>query len=211
MIVKAHCYPATAEKMKIGLFGGSFNPPHEGHAFIAKQALKFAGLDRVWMLATPGNPLKNNNQLLSYEERKSRINHFISNRNIIVSDIEFHLNHRYSVETLAHLVKRFPKVQFYWIIGADNLANFHHWHEWQKICQYMPLIIFDRPNYSYKALKSIAATRNIKDIHYNPERLNLKSASIQHHKVKSGIYLFSKRYDISSTKLRGKENLSLIK
>ena len=143
--------PPHAPGMKIGLFGGSFNPPHRGHRLVAQTALRRAGLDALWVLVTPGNPLKDPAQLPPFAERFAAAQKFFRNPRIRVTDFETSLRVRYSWQTVAWLRRRAPGVRWVWIMGADNLAGFHRWQRWRDIARSLPVLVVDRPGSTHGA------------------------------------------------------------
>ena len=143
--------------MRIGLLGGSFNPPHEAHLEISLTALKRLGLDRVWWLVTPGNPLKDPSKLASLESRVEAARKMAWQPRIEVTG--FAGGSAYTIDLLAELKRRFPGVNFVWLMGADNLADFHRWQAWQQIFESMPIAVLDRPGFRHKARASKAAQR----------------------------------------------------
>ncbi len=149
--------PLVAAGQRIGLMGGSFNPPHAGHRAIALVALKKLGLDQVWWLVTPGNPLKGGSDLAPLAERMAQARATADDRRIVVTAFETDLPSAYTVVTLAHLRLRHGDVGFVWIMGADCLAQFHRWQQWREIFQSMPIAVVDRPGWRLKALASPAA------------------------------------------------------
>ena len=139
----------------VGLYGGSFNPAHGGHVHVASQALKRLKLDSVWLIVSPGNPLKDKSDMAKRKKRKKSLKALVRNQpKMLVSDIEKKLGTRNTFDTLTLLTKAMPKTRFIWIMGADNLATFHHWYQWQSITNIVPIAIFDRPGYSIKGLNS---------------------------------------------------------
>lgn len=149
--------PAISNR-RIGLLGGSFNPAHEGHVHISRYALDRLGLDEVWWLVSPQNPLKDPASLADYEMRlESARREAQSVRGIRVMDIERRLRTRYTYQTVAALQERFPRVQFVWMMGADNLAQFHRWRRWRQILRMVPVAVFDRAPHSHRALRSPTA------------------------------------------------------
>ena len=143
---------------KIGLLGGSFDPPHKGHLFISLEAKKMLKLDEVWWLVTPKNPLKIS-EPASYEERVYNCKKITRNFPIKVQEIERNINADYSYKTINYILKHYNNIKFFWLMGADNLINFHKWEKWQKIFNNMSIVIFRRHGYNNKALKSIASQR----------------------------------------------------
>ena len=150
--------PLHLPGMKIGLFGGSFNPPHEAHRAVSLIGLKRIGLHRIWWLVTPGNPLKDTRQLPPLGQRVMAARQLVRHSRIDVTGIEALSGTRYSYETAAWLLRRCPGVHFVWIMGADNLASFHLWRDWQGLAGLVPLAIVDRDD-TQRALASPAAQR----------------------------------------------------
>lgn len=136
--------PAHAPGMRIGLFGGTFDPPHAAHRAASLLAMKRLGLDRVWWLVTPGNPLKDTRGLAPLATRVAAARTLAHHPRIDVSDLESRLGLRYTYETIRYLVRRCPRVHFVWIMGADNLRSFHRWQRWRGIAQLVPIVIVDR-------------------------------------------------------------------
>lgn len=136
--------PPHAPGMKIGLFGGSFNPPHLTHRAASLLALKRLGLDRVWWLVSPGNPLKDTRALPPLAERIGAARKLASDPRIDVTGLEASIGTRYTFDTLRWLRHRLPKVHFVWVMGADNLANFHRWENWRGIAELVPIAVIDR-------------------------------------------------------------------
>ncbi len=150
--------PPAAPGQRIGLIGGSFNPPHEGHLMVTQTALKRLHLDRMWWLVSPGNPLKSNDALPDLSERISACRTLTQDyRRIDVSGLEQDLGSVYTAHTLAFLTRRFPLVHFVWVMGADNLAGFHLWRQWRDIAMTVPIAVIDRPGWHLAALSSPVA------------------------------------------------------
>jgi nicotinate-nucleotide adenylyltransferase len=143
--------------MRIGLLGGSFNPAHQAHREISLTALRRLGLDRVWWLVSPANPLKDPSGLPSVEARVDAAREVARHPRIDVTG--FSGRSAFTVDLLVELKRRFPGVRFVWLMGADNLAQFHRWRAWEKIFALQPIAVFDRPGYRLKALASRAAQR----------------------------------------------------
>jgi nicotinate-nucleotide adenylyltransferase len=143
--------------MRIGLLGGSFNPPHAAHRLITLEALKRLGLDAVWWLVTPGNPLKDVSGLPATDERLALARAEARHPLIKVTAIEEAMGTRYTADTLRLLQERCPGVRFVWLMGADNLLGFHRWGRWREIARMMPIAVFDRPQAGLKAPVSRAA------------------------------------------------------
>lgn len=142
---------------RVGLLGGSFNPPHEGHREISLAALNRLELDAVWWLVTPGNPLKDPDSYAPIDTRLSRARRTANHPDIVISDFESRHNLQYTVDTLAKLIELNPNVQFIWLMGADSLSNFHRWKNWRRIAELAPIAVFNRPGHEADALDSEAA------------------------------------------------------
>lgn len=149
--------PPHAPGLRVGLYGGSFNPPHAGHRHVSLLALKRLALDRVWWLVTPGNPLKGRDGLAATAQRLEAAGRMARHPRIAVTGIEESLGTRYTVDTLAAIVSRRPDLCFVWIMGADNLASFDRWRGWRAIAALVPFAVVDRPGWTLKAARSRAA------------------------------------------------------
>lgn len=143
---------------KIGLLGGSFNPAHEGHRHISLMCLEALGLDCVWWMVSPGNPLKPQEGMTPFDERLNSAREMARDTRIVVSDIEARLGTRYTADTLAALTKRHPEVHFIWLMGADNMLQLPQWRNWRAIAEMVPIAVYPRPGYTEEALNSPAAT-----------------------------------------------------
>lgn len=146
--------PHVERGMVVGLFGGSFNPPHQGHVLVAEIALRRLGLDQLWWLVTPGNPLKSRRELAPLAERLVACEALASDPRIKVTAFEKTLGTSYTARTLDFIRARNPHVHFIWIMGADNLAGFHRWQRWQKIATTFPIAVIDRPGSTLAYLSS---------------------------------------------------------
>lgn len=151
-------FPQARAGMTIGLLGGSFDPPHAGHAHITREALKRFGLDQVWWLVTPGNPLKPRGPA-PLALRIAAAKRLMTHPKVRVTDLESRLGTRFTAETLTSLAARYRGVRFVWLMGADNLAGFHHWDRWRDIFQLVPIGILARPGQRISARMSPAASR----------------------------------------------------
>jgi len=153
-----HAHPPLAlPRQRIGLMGGTFNPPHEGHVICAETALRRLRLDALWWIVTPGNPLKSASGLPSLERRMAASRALISDRAIRVTGFEAELGSPYTYATVRYLRRRFPRARFVWVMGADNLATFDRWQHWREITRLAPIAVVDRPGWHLKALASPAA------------------------------------------------------
>jgi nicotinate-nucleotide adenylyltransferase len=153
----AHALPFYTGGMRIGLLGGSFNPPHAAHRAISLFAIKRLKLDRVWWLVTPGNPLKQQGALPDLDQRIEAARQMADDPRIDVSCLESVIGTRYTVDTITYLRRRAAGLRFVWIMGADNLAQFHRWQNWRRIASEVPIAVIDRPPQSFRALAAPAA------------------------------------------------------
>lgn len=151
-----HKMPYASPGQVIGLLGGSFDPAHEGHAHITREALKRFGLDRIWWLVSPGNPLKTSGPA-PLSDRMRRAQAIMQHPRVEISDIEAHLGTRYTAQTTRKLRALYPHVRFVWLMGADNLAQFHLWQDWREIMHTLPIGVLARPGERISARMSRAA------------------------------------------------------
>src|SRR5947209_7292167 len=145
--------------LRVGLYGGSFNPAHEGHAHVAETAKRRLRLDRVIWLVSPQNPLKTGHETAGLAERLAGARVLAKDPGMIVSDVETRLGSAYTIDTVRALKRRFPGVKFVWIMGADSLASFHRWRGWTQIMREVPVAVVSRPWISLKSRFSPAALR----------------------------------------------------
>ena len=137
---------------RIGLLGGSFNPAHRGHRRISLAAIRALGLDEVWWLVSPGNPLKaGRKDMAPYEDRLASARAMARRARIRVSDFEQQAGTLYTIDTVAELERRYPDVRFIWLMGADTVAEFHHWRLWRKLAESLPIAVISRPGYDQAA------------------------------------------------------------
>ena len=146
-------------RIRVGLLGGSFNPAHAGHLHIARLALQRLRLDQVWLLVSPGNPLKEAAGMAPLADRMASAGRIADGRRILATGIEARLHTRYTFDTLRALRRRFPQVQFVWLMGADNLVQLPRWQRWVGITRTMPFAVMPRPTYNQRALAGQAAHR----------------------------------------------------
>jgi nicotinate-nucleotide adenylyltransferase len=149
--------PHAGRGLAVGLFGGSFNPPHAGHALVAEIALRRLALDQLWWIVTPGNPLKSARELAPLGQRIALSEQIASNPRIKVTAFEAAHHVRYTADTLALVRARNPGVDFVWIMGADSLRDFHRWQRWRGIMLTFPIAVIDRPGATLSFLSSVAA------------------------------------------------------
>ena len=189
--------PPHAPGQTIGLLGGSFNPPHRGHMLATRLALTRAGLDRVWWLATPGNPLKSTADLAALRARIDAAQALARDPRVAVTGFESEIGARYTADTLRYLRARAPGVRFVWIMGADNLSQFHRWRDWREIAERTPMLIVDRPGSSFAVLSSRAAQALARS--RLPER---EARRIALTGPPAWVFLHGPRSNLSSTALR---------
>lgn len=149
--------PYAEKRMQVGLFGGSFNPPHAGHALVAEIALRALRLDQLWWIVTPGNPLKSGRALAPLAERIAMSEAIAEDPRIKVTAFEAAFNVRYTADMLAAVLALNPGVDFVWVMGADNLAQFHRWQRWRQIALSVPIAVIDRPGSTLSFVSSVMA------------------------------------------------------
>ncbi len=145
--------------MRIGLLGGSFNPAHAGHRHVIDLARRRLRLDQVWLLVSPGNPLKPQRGMAPIEQRLASARGIADGRRVIVSAIEAVLGTRYTIDTLRRLRRLFPRVRFVWLMGADIMEELPRWRRWLELARRVPFAVLPRPGYNHRALSSRAASR----------------------------------------------------
>jgi nicotinate-nucleotide adenylyltransferase len=150
---------SAGHRRRIGLFGGSFNPPHEGHRHASLLALKRLALDEVWWLVSPANPLKESGEFAPYEERCAAARSVARHPRIRISTFERDAGLIYTRDTLRALTRSRKDVRFVWLMGADNLVSIHLWSHWPEIFELVPVAVIDRPSYRLRAMSSPAALR----------------------------------------------------
>jgi nicotinate-nucleotide adenylyltransferase len=189
--------PPHAPGLRIGLFGGSFNPAHDGHRMASLTALRRLQLDRVWWLVTPGNPLKDNSHLPPLGERVATARKLADHAHIHVTGIEATLRTRYTADSLRALKQRCPGVRFVWLMGSDNLRSFQRWNEWRAIARMMPIAVIDRPGSTHSAMASPAANW------LSRWRISERQAAVlAATRPPAWTFLHGRRSELSSTMLR---------
>jgi len=189
--------PLYTNGMRIGLLGGSFNPPHVAHRAISLFAIKRLKLDRVWWLVTPGNPLKDQDGLRDLNERTAAARKMASDPRIDVSCLESVIGTRYTVDTISYLRRRASGLRFVWIMGADNLAQFHRWQNWRRIASEVPIAVIDRPPQSFRALAAPAAQALA--CYRLPEN---QAGRLADQRAPAWVFLTGMKLNLSSTGLR---------
>ncbi len=191
--------PHVERGMTVGLFGGSFNPPHEGHLLVAEIAMRRLALDNLWWMVTPGNPLKSRSELASLSDRIAASEDLIDDPRIKVTAFEQNLETRFTADTVAHVAVRNPGVRFVWIMGADSLKTFHLWQNWRQIVSTFPIAIIDRPGATLSFLSSTMARA------YDHARIDEEeAASLAMRSAPAWTFLHDRRSSVSSTQLRAK-------
>ncbi len=189
--------PSPPGDLAIGIMGGSFDPPHSGHAHVLETARRAAGLDRVWVLVSPGNPLKKTQTALV--DRLTAARRRLGSHTTFVSDLETRLGTRYTIHVLRRLKKLAPRARFVWIMGADNLRDFHRWKNWREIAALVPIIVIARPGANPKAGLSRFARQ------FAAHRLPPSAArTLAAHNAPAWVYISAPLDPASSTELRAK-------
>tara|TARA_Y100000590_G_scaffold274881_1_gene308613 strand:- start:681 stop:1256 length:576 start_codon:yes stop_codon:yes gene_type:complete len=186
---------------KIGLLGGSFDPPHKGHLYISLQAKKMFKLDEIWWLVTPQNPHK----ILKPATYKERINNckiISKNRPIKIKEIEKKINSKYTYKSLNYILNHYPNIKFFWLMGADNLINFHKWQNWKQIFNEISVVVFKRHGYNTMALKSIVC-RTFSNSRIISNYINVN----EFNKLPSWAWINNKEIRISSSEIRQQRNI----
>ena len=192
--------PVAGDGQKIGLFGGSFNPPHEGHLNLCDLAIKRLELDQIWWMVTPGNPLKDTSVLAPLEARIKKCRAMTSHPKIKITAFEAKYKVRYTADTLRVVQRLRPRNDFVWLMGADNLADFHRWQDWREIANMMPIAVIDRPGSTLSYHSSQAS------IALSQYRIDEADAPLlSHMKPPAWTFLHGPRSSLSSTQLRAEE------
>jgi nicotinate-nucleotide adenylyltransferase len=185
--------------MRIGLFGGTFDPPHAAHRAACLIAMNRLGLDRVWWMVTPGNPLKDTRGLAPLEERLRAAEALARHPRIDVTGFEAEIGSHYTYQTLSYLRRHCPGVRFVWIMGADNLRSFHRWQKWRGIADLLPIAVIDRLGPSLYATASAAGQALAR------ARIPEAAArSLPSRRPPAWVYLHGLKSPLSSTALRAK-------
>jgi nicotinate-nucleotide adenylyltransferase len=189
--------PLHYSGQRIGLFGGTFDPPHEAHLAACLLAMKRLALDRIWLLVTPGNPLKDTIGLAPLDERVAAARELVHHPRIDITGMEAEIGVRYTYDTIRYLVSHCCGVHFVWIMGADNLRTFHRWQKWRAIAELVPIVVIDRLGPSLYATGSVTAqTLGRWRI---PES---EAASLPNRRAPAWVFLHGLKSPLSSTELR---------
>jgi nicotinate-nucleotide adenylyltransferase len=185
--------------MKIGLFGGTFDPPHQAHRAVCLIAMRRLGLDRVWWLVTPGNPLKDTSGLSPLSERLAAARALANHPRIDVTGFEVEIGARFTYDTVRYVKTHCPGVRFVWIMGADNLRSFHRWQNWRGITELVPIAVVDRLGPSLYATSGIAGQALAR--FRLPEAA---AATLAARQPPAWVYLHGLKSPLSSTALRAR-------
>ncbi|MEP2531356.1 nicotinate-nucleotide adenylyltransferase [Shimia sp.] len=188
--------PYVERGQVIGLLGGSFDPAHDGHVHITREALKRFGLDRVWWLVSPGNPLKARGPA-SLDRRMAVARDLMRHPRVHISDFEARIGTRYTAQTVAALQEACPQAQFVWLMGADNLAQFHLWKDWQEIMLRLPVGVLARPGDRVDARTAKAA-----QVFRAARIASRNSASLGTMRAPAWCFVNMPMVDASSTRIR---------
>jgi nicotinate-nucleotide adenylyltransferase len=185
--------------MRIGLFGGSFNPIHEGHLLVIDETLRRLQLDAIWVLVTPGNPLKNHQDLAPLADRVQAARSFIDNPRVRVTGFEASHGFTYSWQTIRFLTQSMPDRRFVWIMGADNLVDLNRWERWRNIAAMVPMAVYVRPGSSRRAPVSMAAS------YLSRWRIDEEDATrLPMLKPRAWVYLHGRQSQLSSSAIRAR-------
>ena len=198
-----HGRPVAARGMRIGLFGGSFNPAHEAHLAITLEALKRLALHRVWWLVSPQNPLKPPDGMAPLRARLAGARRIARDPRIVVSDFEARAGTVYSADTARLIATRWPRTDFVWIAGGDVLAGLHRWRFWRRFAAQMPLAFFDRPGFHLAALNAPAAIRLRRRRLDESDAARLAATS-----PPCWCFIHGRRHPLSATDLRGARKMN---
>ncbi len=192
--------PDVLSRQRIGLLGGSFNPAHDGHRAISLEAVRRLGLDEVWWLVSPQNPLKSADGMAPFEERMASAGKVADGHpKLVVTDLEQTLGTRYTVDTVRRLL-RDGRSDFVWLIGSDNLLQLPKWRSWRDLLNLVPIAVFDREPYSYRALAGRVARA------YAAHRIRTQDAAgLVRADPPAWVYFRLRRYRVSSTAIRHQE------
>lgn len=189
--------PHRRKRIRVGLLGGSFNPAHDGHLHISREALKRLALDQVWWMVSPQNPLKASDGMAGFEQRLLAARKAARDPRIRVTDIERRMGTAQTARTLERLTGARPDHCFVWLMGADNLLQIHRWHRWHQIFMTVPVAVFARPSYDSRALAGVAAARFARS--HLPER---HARTLAGREAPAWVFMAIRRHAASATAIR---------
>ena len=194
-------FPRAQAGSRIGLFGGTFDPPHLGHVQLSLVALTKLKLDRIWWLVSPGNPLKEGEPSLTIAQRIARAKALIGSQRISVAAPEIKLGNSFTFNTIAAARERYPHVRFVWLMGSDNLAGFHNWERWGEIAGTVPMAIFNRPGMAFSEdWPAVEALAN-----YRLDEADARNLADT--PPPAWVFLASPSIDLSSSEIRGRRGI----
>ncbi|HEX9906046.1 MAG TPA: nicotinate-nucleotide adenylyltransferase [Propylenella sp.] len=191
--------PPYGRGERIGLFGGTFNPAHPGHRVASLLALNRLKLDRIWWLVTPGNPLKEAAGVPSLDRRMRKAAEMAAHPRIVISGVEETFRTRYTADLIRILRERVPGIRFVWIMGSDNLAQFHRWENWRRIAAEVPIAVVNRPG-SLSAALSAPAAQALRRYRVDEQ----DAGTLAERSPPAWVFLTGPRSPASSTALRGR-------
>ena len=193
--------PSSGAGMRIGLFGGSFNPVHDGHRLVVEETLRRLELDALWVLVTPGNPLKNAKELAPLTDRVLAARQLLAHPAVRVTGFEAAHGFTYSWQTILFLTKAMPDRNFVWIMGADNLVDFHRWERWREIAAMVPMAVYVRPGSARRAPVSMAANALSR---WRLDEADAPRLALQ--KAPAWVYLHGQQSTLSSSAIRSSQD-----
>lgn len=193
--------PVAPPGASIGLFGGSFDPPHQGHVMVSDRAIRLLNLDRLWWLVSPGNPLKTAAPASRLAQRIATARRLVTDPRVTVTGLEGDLGTRYTVDLVRFLTRRFRKTRFVWVMGADGLAQLHRWRDWRDLANLIPIAVIDRPGGTFAPIASPAARALAR--HRIRER---DAGRLALTNPPAWVFLHGPRLPVSSTEIRGKRH-----
>jgi nicotinate-nucleotide adenylyltransferase len=184
-------------RTRVGLLGGSFNPAHAGHLHVAQLARRRLALHQVWLLVSPGNPLKASAGMAPLPDRLASARALADGRRVVATDIERRLRTRYTADTVASLRRLFPRVRFVWLMGADNLVQLPSWRRWREIAREVAFAVLPRPTYNHRALAGQAARRL-----HAARKLACAAPALAAMKPPAWVFLGARQHNASATAIR---------
>ena len=185
----------------VGLLGGSFDPPHKGHLYISLEAKKILKLDEIWWLVTPQNPLKISKPT-TYKDRIKNCCEITKGHPVKITEIEKKIDSIFSYQSISYIQNHYKNIKFFWLMGADNLINFHRWQQWRKIFNDISIVVFKRHGYNNKALNS-KTTKTFSQFQVVANPIE----QIYFSQLPSWTWIDNREIKISSSEIRKQRNL----